>query len=91
VHVEVDFERQPFEVRFVSTPLGQTGPYDLSLRTSFEAPPALVVRVRQALGDYFALTQPLLHEELVFLRLSVTSAGSLQMSQSCRRRPGGAM
>jgi hypothetical protein len=86
LHVEVDFDRQPFEVKFASTPYDRSRFFSLSLRTPFPAPPALVEGARQVLSAYLAVTQPLLKEELVFLRVSVASDGSFFMSQSCRRR-----
>lgn len=88
VHIEVDFDRHPFEVTFMVTPYDRERLYDLSLRTPLVIPPDVALRVRQVLSDYITLTRPLLEQELVLLRVSVTSDGSFFIGQSCRRRPG---
>jgi hypothetical protein len=89
VHVEVEFDRQPFEVTFASTPYDRNRFYSLSLRTPFSVPSELVARVREVMSDYLMRTQPLLNEDLVFLRLSVTSEASFFVSESCKQRLGG--
>src|SRR5262245_34115192 len=76
LHVDVEFDRLPFEVKFASTPYDRQSFYSLSLRTPFAVSPDLVARVRGVLSDYFTLTQPLLKVDLVFLRTSVTSDGA---------------
>jgi hypothetical protein len=88
VHVEANYDVQPFDVRFLVTPYDRKQLYDLSLRKPIAAPPEVALRAQQVLSDYFAVTQPLLDQDLVFLRISVLKDASFLMSQSCRLRTG---
>jgi hypothetical protein len=86
VHVEVDFDRQPFDLRFQSTPYDQNTLFDLKLRIMNAVPASLVMQVRNTAKEYFEQVQPLMEQDLIFLRVSVTSDGNFRMAQSCRER-----
>jgi hypothetical protein len=86
VHVEVQFDQKPPEVRFQSTPYDRKTLYELRLRAPMTVPESLATQVRAIASAYHDLVQPLLEDDLVFLRVSVTSDGKFLMAQSCRKR-----
>lgn len=86
VHVEVQFDGRPSEVRFQSTPYDEEKLYDLSVRTPIAVPEALASWVRDVANEYFDLMQSRSDLDLVFLRISVKKDGDFLTDQSCIQR-----